>query len=134
MQLLEKDPASASRSAAEVRRTDPALEKKLADANTTTPRTITARRREASREPSRQRRAGLAAIVPRAAHEARLASLARRACRRRRLLRPAGGAAVIFYWQTNNGIVRIEINDPDIKVAFDKNGPTITGVDKQTSS
>ena len=27
--------------------------------------------------------------------------------------------------------VRIEINDPAIKVTFDKNGPTISGVDKQ---
>ena len=42
-----------------------------------------------------------------------------------------GAGGIVYYWQTNNGIVRIEINDPDIKVAFDKNGPTISGVDKQ---
>ena len=40
-------------------------------------------------------------------------------------------AGAIYYWQTNNGTVRLEINDPDIKIVFDKNGPTITGVDKQ---
>src|SRR5208337_3479926 len=37
----------------------------------------------------------------------------------------------IYYWQTNNGIVRIEVNDPKIKIAFDETGPTITGADKQ---
>ena len=39
-------------------------------------------------------------------------------------------AGAVYYWQTNNGTVRLEINDPDIKVVFDKNGPTISGVDK----
>ncbi len=37
----------------------------------------------------------------------------------------------IYYWQTNNGIVRIEINDPEIKVSFDQDGPTITGADQK---
>src|SRR5207248_40976 len=40
-------------------------------------------------------------------------------------------AAGVWYWQTNNGVVRIEINDPDIQVAFDRDGPAIKGVDKQ---
>ncbi len=37
----------------------------------------------------------------------------------------------IYYWQTNNGVVRIEINDPEIKVSFDQDGPTITGADQK---
>ena len=40
----------------------------------------------------------------------------------------AGG--MVYYWQTNNGVVRIEINDPEIQVSFDKNGPILKGVDK----
>jgi hypothetical protein len=40
----------------------------------------------------------------------------------------AGG---LLYWLTNNGTVSLEINDPDIKVVFDKDGPTITGADKK---
>ena len=40
------------------------------------------------------------------------------------------GLGGVYYWQTNNGTVRIEINDPDIKVIFDRNGPTISGADK----
>jgi formylglycine-generating enzyme required for sulfatase activity len=37
----------------------------------------------------------------------------------------------IFYWQTNNGTVRIEVNDPDIQVSFDKKDLIFKGVDKQ---
>ena len=40
-------------------------------------------------------------------------------------------AAIYFLWQTPNGIVRIEVNDPDIQVVLDKDGPTIKGVGKQ---
>ena len=39
-------------------------------------------------------------------------------------------AGIIFYWQTNNGIVKIEINDPDIKVTIDKDVAIIAGVAK----
>jgi hypothetical protein len=38
-------------------------------------------------------------------------------------------AGVIFYWQTDNGTVRIEINDPEIQVAFDKKELIFKGVD-----
>lgn len=48
----------------------------------------------------------------------------------------AGGLAlvaclgVIFFLQTPNGTVRIEINDPAIRVVLDKGGATFQGVDK----
>jgi serine/threonine protein kinase len=42
-----------------------------------------------------------------------------------------GAAGIIFYWQTNNGIVRIEINDPDIQVVFGDKELTFKGADKQ---
>ena len=37
---------------------------------------------------------------------------------------------IILLWPTPQGTVRIEIDDPDVKVTFDKDGPTITGADK----
>ncbi len=40
-------------------------------------------------------------------------------------------AAIYFLWQTPNGIIRIEVSDPDIQVVLDKDGPTIKGVGKQ---
>jgi serine/threonine protein kinase len=40
-------------------------------------------------------------------------------------------AAVIFFWQTPHGTVRIEINDPAIKIAFDHQGPEITQADQK---
>jgi serine/threonine protein kinase/WD40 repeat protein len=43
-------------------------------------------------------------------------------------------AGIVFFWQTPNGVVRFEIDDPEIKVVVDKNGPTITGADKQPIS
>src|SRR5262245_3270357 len=40
-------------------------------------------------------------------------------------------AGIVFYWQTPDGWVRFEINDPQIKVAIDNDGPRITGADKE---
>jgi hypothetical protein len=40
-------------------------------------------------------------------------------------------AVGVWYWQTNNGVVRIEINDPAMAIAFDQDSPTIKGVNKQ---
>ncbi len=40
-------------------------------------------------------------------------------------------AGVIFYWPTPHGTVRIEINDPAIKIAFDQQGPEITQADQK---
>src|SRR5207244_3308243 len=37
---------------------------------------------------------------------------------------------VVLFWQTPDGVVRFEINDDDIKVVIDKDGPKITGADK----
>jgi serine/threonine protein kinase/formylglycine-generating enzyme required for sulfatase activity len=39
--------------------------------------------------------------------------------------------AAVFYFQTKDGIVRVETNDPDFEVVFDKTGPTIRGTGKQ---
>jgi hypothetical protein len=36
----------------------------------------------------------------------------------------------VLYWQTPNGTVRIEVNDPDIEVVIDKDGPTVKGKDR----
>jgi serine/threonine protein kinase len=40
-------------------------------------------------------------------------------------------AGVIFFWQTPDGAVRIEIHDPAIKIAFDQQGPEITQADQK---
>jgi formylglycine-generating enzyme required for sulfatase activity/WD40 repeat protein len=40
-------------------------------------------------------------------------------------------AAVVLFWQTPQGTVRIETDDPDVEVVFDKTGPTIKGADKE---
>jgi serine/threonine protein kinase/formylglycine-generating enzyme required for sulfatase activity len=37
---------------------------------------------------------------------------------------------VVLLWPTAMGTVRIEVDDPDVKVTFDKNGATISGADK----
>jgi serine/threonine protein kinase len=42
----------------------------------------------------------------------------------------AAAALVVALWQAPQGTVRLDINDPDIQAAFDKNGPTVKGVDK----
>ncbi len=39
-------------------------------------------------------------------------------------------AGTVLFWQSPTGMVRIEINDPAIKVALDKDGFKIQGVDK----
>jgi serine/threonine protein kinase/formylglycine-generating enzyme required for sulfatase activity len=40
-------------------------------------------------------------------------------------------AALVLFWPTPRGMVKIESNDPAIKIVFDKTGPTVTGADKQ---
>jgi WD40 repeat protein len=40
-------------------------------------------------------------------------------------------AAVVLFWQTPQGTVRIETDDPDVVVVFDKTGPTIKGAGKE---
>jgi WD40 repeat protein/serine/threonine protein kinase len=41
---------------------------------------------------------------------------------------------IVLFWPTANGTVRIESDDPNVKVTFDKDGPTITGADKKPIS
>ena len=54
------------------------------------------------------------------------------------LLALAGGLAailvlgIVIFWPTPQGTVRIESDDPDVQIVFDQNGPSITGVDKET--
>jgi formylglycine-generating enzyme required for sulfatase activity len=40
-------------------------------------------------------------------------------------------AGIVLFWPTPRGMVKIESNDPAIKIVFDKTGPTVTGADKQ---
>ncbi len=40
-------------------------------------------------------------------------------------------SGIVFFWSTPDGVVRFEIDDPDIKVVIDKDGPKITGADKE---
>ena len=43
-------------------------------------------------------------------------------------------AAIILFWQTPYGTVRIESDDPNVEIVFDKDGPTIKGADKEPIS
>ncbi len=43
-------------------------------------------------------------------------------------------AVIILFWPTPNGTVRIESDDPNVEIVFDKNGPTIKGADKEPIS
>jgi serine/threonine protein kinase/formylglycine-generating enzyme required for sulfatase activity/lysophospholipase L1-like esterase/DNA-directed RNA polymerase subunit RPC12/RpoP len=40
-------------------------------------------------------------------------------------------AALVLFWQTPHGSVRIESDDPRVEFVFDKTGPTIKGADKE---
>ncbi len=40
-------------------------------------------------------------------------------------------AALVLLWPTPKGIVRIESDDPNVEIVFDKSGPTIKGADKE---
>jgi formylglycine-generating enzyme required for sulfatase activity/predicted Ser/Thr protein kinase len=40
-------------------------------------------------------------------------------------------AAILIFWQTPHGLVKIESDDPSIEIVFDKSGPTIKGADKE---
>jgi serine/threonine protein kinase len=42
-----------------------------------------------------------------------------------------GIAAIVLFWPTPHGVVKIESDDPAIEIVFDKTGPTITGADKE---
>ncbi len=115
MKLLEKDPEKRLRTAREAVQALQAMEKKPALAHAPVENTETLQPpsplhspTDSGRGPRRRLIMALAAAV---------------------LLALLGG--LVFYWQTNNGIVKIEINDPDVQVSFDKAGPTIKGVDKQ---
>jgi serine/threonine protein kinase/Leucine-rich repeat (LRR) protein len=66
------------------------------------------------------------------------AARGRKPPRRQILVLAGAGAAlllllggIVLFWPTANGTVRIESNDPNVKVTFDKDGPTITGADSE---
>jgi tetratricopeptide (TPR) repeat protein len=40
-------------------------------------------------------------------------------------------AALVLFWQTPHGTVRIESDDPAVEIVFDKTGPTVKGADKE---
>jgi hypothetical protein len=37
-------------------------------------------------------------------------------------------SGIVFYFPSGTGVVRLEINDPNIQVVFDKDGPTVKGI------
>ena len=43
-------------------------------------------------------------------------------------------AGIILFWPTPHGTVRIESDDPNVEIVFDKNGPIIKGADKEPIS
>ncbi len=130
MKLLEKEPGQRTASASDVIAAIQALERNLpaigeapaltsgspADDALPTIRTDDARRRVAVRVASRPPRLPRRHLVLAAA---------------------AGGVAllvagVLLFWQTPGGVVRFEINDPEIKVLLDKTGSTITGAGERS--
>jgi formylglycine-generating enzyme required for sulfatase activity len=40
-------------------------------------------------------------------------------------------AAIVLFWQTPHGAVRLESDDPGVEIVFDQTGPTIKGADKE---
>ena len=40
-------------------------------------------------------------------------------------------AAIVLFWPTTNGLVKIESDDPSVEIVFDKSGPIIKGADKE---
>jgi serine/threonine protein kinase len=132
MKLLEKDPQGRPASAMEVAHTLQSLEKKLA-------------RQENGRDKSE---AIIGSALQQGAGDRSLSASGDAAtsdfvpARRRSrvmglvaLTATFGMLAVlsgtVFFWQTENGIVRIEINDDKIQVVFDKDGLKFAGVGKQ---
>ncbi len=43
-------------------------------------------------------------------------------------------AAVLLFWRTPHGLVRIESDDPNVEIVFDKTGPTIKGIGEKPIS
>ncbi len=129
MKLLQKDPAKRTGSAAEVVQAIQAIETELAWQKMQKTKTEAMAKGEPS--PARGRVAPAAtgrsrgsARRPVALFAVGLIAVFAVFC-----LVLAGGG--IFYWQTNNGIVVIEINDPEIQVSFDKKDLVFKGADTQ---
>ena len=38
---------------------------------------------------------------------------------------------IVLLWPTPQGVVKIESDDPNVEVMFDKTGPTVKGADKE---
>ncbi len=75
--------------------------------------------------------------------EAARTSMRRQGSKRSRLPWLIGGsvagvcvlvAALVLLWPTPKGTVRIESDDPNVEIVFDKTGPTIKGADKEPIS
>ena len=47
-------------------------------------------------------------------------------------LAAAAVAGIVLFWSTPYGIIRIESDDPNVEVVFDKDGTAIKGADKET--
>ncbi len=117
MELIDKDAARRPATARAVIERLSALEKSLSEPTNLSLEMSAIEASSAALEPAR-----MLPAPPRRRAPARL--LVALACLG--LLALAGG---VFYWQTNNGTVRIEINDADIQVAFDNKDLVFKGVD-----
>ena len=146
MKLLEKDPANRPASAREVIARLQEIEKAVASlrkdlehaaqASGTTGGTIELSNIAPAPEPQ----PGLLTALEQAEAEAKSTPKPSAPPRKRRPVVFAlvalmfGGlialGGIVYYLQTNNGIVRIEINDPDIQVALGEKEMTFKGIDK----
>jgi len=133
MKLLEKDPAQRHASAGEVIRTLQGIEKKLELQRVAEERTETMNAADEKHgvtdRPPHARAAGSSGQASSASPRAKRRPAALIALAASLLFIVAGGA--VIYWQTNNGTVRIEINDPAIQIAFDDKDLLFKGIDKQ---
>jgi len=130
MKLLEKDPANRFRTAQEVVQALQGIEKQVELSMITT--------KTAESVYALPRGRGASAAV----QQGRTSPLESTALRRRRLwpliavsvvavaILATVSATIVLYWQTADGMVRIEIDDPLIHVTFDQGGPVVKGADK----
>src|SRR5262249_29431950 len=115
MRLLAKRPAERPASAREVADALWELEEEVEATTDTTATTRSGRRKGAAARPAwwnAGRRPWLALAVGGALAAALL-------------------AGVVLFWETPGGTVRLETDDPDVEIVFDRTGPTIKGAEKE---
>ena len=131
--LLAKDPADRPSSAHEVATALKELAESLRDPEQGTTSEMIA---GSGAGPGRSRRRAAADPVTKTPGRTETESN-RSKIRKPVLLALAGGlmaviaAVIVFFWPTPHGVIRVEINDPDIEAAFAQNGLTFKGRDRQ---